>query len=170
MKPLLFTLLFCLFSFTTHAFPCKVVKVSDGDTITCLKNGNSQVKIRLYGIDAPEKKQAFGQQSRLALAHLLAGKIVEIEDCGPDRYGRIIGIIKSGGTIINRQMIQDGYAWLYPAFCRRPECSEWKTQEELAKAARRGLWRGNKPISPWQWRKKARRSHFSENTQGSAKK
>lgn len=137
-----------------HAYPCKVIKVSDGDTITCLKNGNSQIKIRLYGIDAPEKKQSFGQRARQPLASMLAGKTVDIQDCGKDPYGRLLGIIKSNGVNINREMIKDGFAWVYPAFCRKSECQELANQEKRARTARRCLWRDRSPVPPWEWRRK----------------
>ena len=90
----------------------KVVSISDGDTITVL-SGKEQTKVRLYGIDAPEKKQDYGQRSKQFLASLIAGQMVEIEPKGKDRYKRTLGIIHYKGQDINAQMVLNGYAWAY---------------------------------------------------------
>lgn len=91
-------------------FSAKVVKVSDGDTITVLTQNKESIKVRLYGIDAPEAKQDFGKVSKEYLSSLIAGKIVEIKSSGQDRYGRILGTIYAGNTDINAKMVEDGYA------------------------------------------------------------
>lgn len=139
-------------SFASEAI-CKVVKVSDGDTVTCLDAENRQTKIRLYGIDAPEKKQDFGQKSRQTLASMVAGKIVEVEEAGRDRYGRTIGLIKSDGQNVNEEMIKRGYAWVYSQYCKKAFCEDWKQAEENARNNRLGIWQ-ERAIPPWEWRKK----------------
>jgi endonuclease YncB( thermonuclease family) len=88
----------------------KVVRVSDGDTITILDATNAQNKVRLNKIDAPEKKQAFGEVSRKHLASMVAGKIVNVEWAKKDKYGRILGDITIGTTNVNLRMVQDGLA------------------------------------------------------------
>ena len=92
------------------AFSAKVIKISDGDTITVL-SGKEQTKVRLYGIDAPEKKQDYGQRSKQFLASLIAGQVVEVDPRGKDRYKRTIGTIYLDGKDINAQMVANGYAW-----------------------------------------------------------
>ncbi len=93
--------------------PCKVVKVSDGDTVHVLDQSKKKHKIRLGGIDAPEKKQVFGKKSGKNLSNLVAGKNVEVEYSKRDRYGRIIGKLIKDGQDINLMQIKQGFAWHY---------------------------------------------------------
>ena len=117
----------------------KVVKISDGDTITVL-NGKEQTKVRLYGIDAPEKKQDYGQRSKQFLASLVAGQVVEVEPKGKDRYKRTLGIIHHKGQDINAQMVLNGYAWAYVKYSRI-----YVDQEKMARENKRGLWQSSDP-------------------------
>lgn len=126
----------------------KVVKISDGDTITVL-NGKEQTKVRLYGIDAPEKKQDYGQRSKQFLASLIAGQMVEVEPKGKDRYKRTLGIILYKGQDINAQMVLNGYAWAYVKYSRI-----YVDQEKTARENKRGLWQSSNPTPPWEWRKR----------------
>ena len=128
------------------AFSAKVVKISDGDTITVL-SGKEQTKVRLYGIDAPEKKQDYGQKSKQFLASLIAGQVVEVEPKGKDRYKRTLGIIQYKGQDINAQMVLNGYAWAYVKYSRI-----YVDQERLARENKRGLWQSSDPTPPWGWR------------------
>lgn len=130
------------------AFSAKVVKISDGDTITVL-SGKEQTKVRLYGIDAPEKKQDYGQKSRQFLASLIAGQIVEVEPKGKDRYKRTLGIIHYKGQDINAQMVLNGYAWAYVKYSRI-----YVDQEKTARENKLGLWQSSNPTPPWEWRKR----------------
>ena len=123
----------------------RVVKVSDGDTITVLDAVNAQHKIRLYGIDAPEKNQAFGQVSRNHLASLVAGKAVRVEYSKKDKYQRILGTVFVGETDINLKMIADGMAWHYKKFDQTPAYAK---AEDAARSNKLGLWRDPKPIEP----------------------
>nr|DAX64722.1 MAG TPA: nuclease-like protein [Caudoviricetes sp.] len=126
----------------------KVVKISDGDTITVL-SGKEQTKVRLYGIDAPEKKQDYGQRSKQFLASLIAGQVVEVEPKGKDRYKRTLGIIYHQGQDINAQMVSNGYAWAYVKYSRI-----YVNQEKTARENKRGLWQSSNPTPPWEWRKR----------------
>lgn len=125
----------------------KVVSVHDGDTITILTE-KEQIKIRLFGIDAPELKQAYGKKSKQFLSNLIAGQIVEVEKNGNDRYGRTIGTVSLNGEDINAQMVENGYAWAYRRFSKK-----YAPQESAAKFEKRGLWCDN-PTPPWEWRKR----------------
>ena len=125
----------------------KVVSVHDGDTITILTE-KEQIKIRLFGIDAPELKQAYGKKSKQFLSNLIAGQIVEVKENGNDRYGRTIGTISLNGEDINAQMVENGYAWAYRRFSKK-----YAPQESETKFEKRGLWRDD-PIPPWEWRKR----------------
>jgi ATP-dependent hsl protease ATP-binding subunit hslU len=131
------------------AYPAKVIKISDGDTITILTQQRKQIKVRFYGIDAPELKQPYGKKSKQFLANLIAGKVVEVEENGKDRYKRTIGTIYLNGADINAQMVANGYAWAYRKFSKK-----YTAQESQAKKQRLGLWRDKEPIPPWEWRRR----------------
>ena len=151
----LFVLLLLVFAVADNvsAWTGQVVSVTDGDTIKVLDPGGQQVKVRLYGIDTPEKKQAFGQAAKKYTANMIAGKVVEIEEVDKDRYGRIVGIVMIGGKNVNQELVRDGYAWVYKQYCKKPECREWQALEQAAKASRWGLWLDPAPMPPWDWRR-----------------
>ena len=131
----------------------KVVKVADGDTITILDSENKQIKIRLYGIDAPEKAQDFGKISRNYMSQLVAGKTIDVTVIDKDRYGRSIGRIKIDDKEVAEEMLKSGLAWLYTAYCKIPECERWKVLEDEARVAKIGLWSNPTAQEPWKWRK-----------------
>ena len=126
----------------------KVVSVHDGDTITVLQN-KQQIKVRLFGIDAPELKQPYGKKSKQFLANLIVGEVVEVEKNGKDRYKRTLGIIYHKGQDINAQMVLNGYAWAYVKYSRI-----YVDQEKTARENKRGLWQSSDPTPPWEWRKR----------------
>jgi len=135
--------------------PCKVVKVSDGDTVHVLDQARVKHKIRLGGIDAPERKQVFGKQSTKNLAGYIAGKNVEVEYNKRDRYGRIVGKLLKNGQDINLQQIKDGYAWHYKYYQNEQSAQDrrlYAEAENSAKDMKMGLWSA-KAIPPWEFRK-----------------
>ena len=152
MRTLLLFILILLLSSPVLALTGRVVNVADGDTVTILDANKRQNKIRLYGIDCPEKKQAFGQRARQFLAGMIAGKTVDISDMGPDRYGRTVGLIELDGISVNREMVKNGFAWVYRQYCKIPECRSWIQDEDMARNARLGLWQDWQPVPPWEWR------------------
>lgn len=153
----LFVLLLSASAFARSEISGKVVKVADGDTITVLAPGNHQIKVRLYGIDCPEKKQAFGQRARQFTAQRVAGKNVRVEIMDHDRYGRTVGVVYAeNGQNVNREILSAGMAWVYTQFCKASFCSEWKSVEQKAKRAGAGLWVEKNPLPPWEWRKMRR--------------
>ena len=133
------------------AWPAKVVSVSDGDTIVVLRQGE-QVKIRLYGIDTPEKRQAFGQKARDLTSTLVAGRHVEVEQKDVDRYGRIVGLVKVDGQNLNELIVQNGYAWVYRQYCKDRFCAEWLRLEGVARQQKKGLFSDSTAVPPWEWR------------------
>lgn len=145
MKQMLFLVLAAL---SLLAHPAKVIKISDGDTIAILQ-GKQQIKVRLFGIDAPELKQPYGKKSKQFLTNLIAGEVVEVKENGKDRYKRTIGIVYLGNTDMNAQMVENGYAWAYRKFSKK-----YTPQESKAKKQGLGLWRDKEPIPPWEWRKR----------------
>lgn len=131
----------------------KVIRVADGDTITILDAQNTQNKIRLYGIDAPEKAQDFGNKSREKLASLVAGKDIAVTVLDIDRYGRNVGRINIEGKEVAEEMLKAGMVWVYTSYCKIPECKQWKELETQAKTAKIGLWSNPTAQEPWLWRK-----------------
>ena len=117
----------------------KVVKVSDGDTVTILTSDKTQHKIRLNDIDAPEKKQAFGNKSKDNLAKYIAGKTVTVQYQKKDKYKRILGTIYYNNTDINLQQVKDGYAWVYKKYSNN---QTYYKAERTARDKRIGLWMG----------------------------
>lgn len=128
----------------------KVVRVSDGDTITILDETKVQHKVRLNRIDAPEKAQAFGEVSRKHLATMVAGKFVKVEWAKKDKYGRILGDISIGDVNVNLRMVQGGMAWHFKRF---DNTKEYALAESEARAKKIGLWKDADPIPPWEFRK-----------------
>ena len=151
-------LMLCLFLavpvWAAETFEGKVVGVSDGDTITVLTNQKRQIKVRLYGIDCPEKKQAYGDRAKELTEAVVFGKIVRVEVMGHDRYGRTLGIVYGpGGPALNRELLMNGLAWVYEGYCTRPESVWWRNHETAARSARQGLWSDGSPTPPWVYRK-----------------
>ncbi len=133
----------------------KVVGVTDGDTITLLVNGHDRYKVRLEGIDAPEKRQPYYQQAKQKLSDLTYREMVTVEFTKRDRYGRIVGKILRSDQDINLQMIESGLAWHYKKYAREqnPEDRTAYAQAELeARFARRGLWQDPAALAPWEYR------------------
>lgn len=134
----------------------KVVAVADGDTITVLDESKIQHKIRLAGIDAPERKQAFGQRAKEQLSDLVFGKTVQVETEKVDRYGRQIGKVLIDGRDANLVMVTYGMAWHYKKYQTEQASSDrllYSSAEEEAREGRVGLWREPAPVAPWDWRR-----------------
>jgi len=134
----------------------KVVGVSDGDTITVLDTEKFQHKVRLIGIDAPEKKQAFGQASKQSLSELVFDKDVKVEITKLDRYGRQLGTFFVGEIDANLEQITRSFAWHYKAY-QRDQTDLYRAvyaqAEKLAAEAQIGLWSVSDPIAPWDYRR-----------------
>jgi endonuclease YncB( thermonuclease family) len=139
--------------------PGLVVAISDGDTITLLTEDKQQLKIRLAGIDTPEKKQAFGTKARDHLASRIFKQDVEVDLRKKDQYGRYLGVIYISGVDMNQSMIQDGYAWFYKHYAKdqpKEEAQRYAKAEADARSKQRGLWSDPNPVPPWEFRKEAK--------------
>ena len=135
----------------------KVVSVADGDTITVLDAEKIQHKIRLQGIDAPEKAQAFGAKSKQALYELVHGKTVQIAYEKSDKYGRILGKVLLDGQDICHQQIKAGLAWHYKKYQNQQPLADrdaYSASETAAKNEKLGLWSDPRPMAPWDFRKR----------------
>ena len=127
----------------------RVVGVADGDTLTVLHD-RKQIKVRLVEIDAPEKKQAFGNRSKESLSAMCFGKTATLADKGKDRYGRTLARVNCDGIDANAEQVRRGMAWVYDRYVT--DKGLYAVQAE-AKAQRRGLWADANPVPPWEWRR-----------------
>ena len=134
----------------------RIVSISDGDTVTLLDANLQQHKIRLSGIDAPEKRQPFGNRSRLHLGTLVFGKHVTADCPKTDRYKRAACRIEVDGVDANLAQVEAGMAWHYKAYSREQSPADrWRyaKAEDRARDARQGLWADRAPVAPWDFRK-----------------
>ena len=154
----IFALFLLVLSCTSNAATLqgKVVGVADGDTITVLDATNTQHKIRLQGIDAPEKAQAFGQKSKQSLHQLVHSKQVTVDFDKKDKYGRTVGKVVLNGTDICLEQIKLGMAWHYKQYASEQTTIDREIYAKAALAARSdaiGLWKDKNPTPPWDFRK-----------------
>ena len=163
-KPLLFLLsLLCLGGVSLSDFlplsmgteSVLISAVSDGDTLRAADGR----RIRLYGVDCPEKRQARGADAIAITKRLTLGRTVKLEKVDQDKYGRVVGIVSldDGSVVLQEELLKAGAAWLYDQYCRRPVCIGWQTLENTARKRKVGLWSDPVPVPPWVWRKN--RSH-----------
>lgn len=134
----------------------RVVSIADGDSITLLATGNVQYKIRLSGIDAPEKRQPFSDVSKKSLSDMIYNRTVIVHFNKTDRYKRIIGRIELDGVDVNLEQIHRGLAWHYKQYMNEQHIDErlaYVMAEEAAREKRIGIWSENAPVAPWEWRR-----------------
>lgn len=132
--------------------PATVQKVSDGDTLTVRSSiDHRQLRVRLWGVDAPELGQPGGEEARSAVAQQLQGRSVTLELRDTDRYGRTVAVVRldtPGGVVdVGEDLVRAGLAW-----CYRRSSLQYSEEEEAARSARRGLWANADPLPPWAWR------------------
>ena len=159
MRRLTFLVLLVLFSAdSARAFTGEVVGVLDGDTIEVLHNGNAQ-RIRLQGIDCPEKGQPYGNNAKQATSALVFALEVTLQIHGKDKYGRILtDVLLADGTNVNHTLVKDGWCWWYRKYA--PDDVMLAALEAEAGLAQKGLWADPHPTPPWEFRK-ARRGNRS---------
>jgi micrococcal nuclease len=133
----------------------KVVRVADGDTITVLEN-RTQHRIRLFGIDAPERHQDFSNKAKQFVSELVFGKQVRVVKMDIDRYDRVVGMVYVGDVNVNEALVKNGLAWVYQRYCKVSICSSWLALEAQARAAKTGLWSHPNPVAPWEFRRSRR--------------
>lgn len=133
----------------------KVVGVSDGDTFTLLTDDKKQYKIRLHGIDCPEKGQDYGQVAKKFTSDNIFNTIVTVEETDIDRYGRTVGIVYlPDNRVLNEKLLKAGLAWHYKKYDQR---ENWAKMETVAKSKRIGLWKDADAIPPWDYRKNSKK-------------
>lgn len=157
------TLLLLALSFASaqaETFQAKVVRVTDGDTVVVFRQGKPEAKVRLLGIDAPERKQPFGAKAREALREKAAGRLVQVDTHKKDRYGRLLGRLRLGSRDLNLELVAEGWAWHYARYARDQfpgDASLYAAAAARAKQEGRGLWAqaqaGSEPQAPWDFRR-----------------
>jgi len=129
----------------------RVVRILDGDTLEVLRDGRAE-RVRLWGIDCPERGQAFGSAARRFTGDLAFGQNVVLRSHGTDRYGRLLAeVILPDGRNLNQELVRAGLAWWYREYAS--EALELARLEQEARAARRGLWSDADPLPPWEFRR-----------------
>jgi micrococcal nuclease len=137
----------------TEHYTGNVVSVADGDTFTILTSDFERFKVRLYGVDSPEKKQPYGVDARQYLDDLLYGKTVELEVKYIDMYSRYVSLVYIDNQLVNNLVIAEGYAWIYKTYCKQKDiCQMFEKSEIQARKEKKGLWVDKSPIAPWDWR------------------
>ena len=173
-------LLLLLFSPCSHAKEPKrviegvVTKVSDGDTIQVRDRFGTKVKVRLYGIDAPETEkrnrktgriskqgQPFGEEALESLTAKVYRRPVKIEVIDTDHYKRAVSIVWQGNRNVNTALVNEGLAWAYRDYLDRPYASEYLQAEESARKGKRGLWQQPNPQPPWDFRRSLKAKRYA---------
>lgn len=129
---------------------CRVVGVTDGDTLTCLSAEKKQIKVRLAQIDAPESSQPFGQRSKQALSDHVFSQDVDLERETTDRYGRMVAKVLKDGKDVNLEMVRQGMAWVYDQYAHD---QDYFSAQRTSQAAKIGLWADDNPVRPSEWRR-----------------
>ena len=129
----------------------KSVQVMAGDSFTCVLN-KEKLAVRLYGIDAPEKGQAFSEKAADSLRQLLEGKNVRIKVVEKEGEGKVIALVYADKTYVNEALVKNGSAWVSPRSCKLIFCQEWQHYQQIVKALKLSLWQEQQPVPPWEYK------------------
>ena len=151
-------------------FSGRVVGVVDGDTIDVLRggrpSGEKPLRVRLAGVDCPEKAQPYGTRARQATAELAFGADVRVLEKEHDRYGRTVGeVVLGDGTTLNRELVRRGWAWWYRQYSKDRALGDL---EIVARMERRGLWADLQPVPPWEWRARQHGERYAGRGEGAS--
>jgi len=163
VKTISATFLLLLLLIATDASAGRIIEgmvkaVYDGDTVLLATREESRLKVRLYGIDAPETKkpdmpgQPFAEVAKRTLMYKIMGRRIKAEIVDIDQYKRAVAVIRYSGRDINREMVSEGFAWAYRRYLQGPYASEYIGAEDLARSRHAGLWRDANPTPPWEFR------------------
>lgn len=143
-------LAWCPLALAAQPLTGKVIAVADGDTFTLLTADQQLVKVRLHGIDCPEKKQPYWAAAKAFTSRAVFGKKVQVRSTKKDRFGRVLGTVYYGANQnLNEELLAAGRAWHFKKYDRQ---AAWAALEQQARAGKKGLWQDAHPIAPWQWR------------------
>lgn len=132
-----------------EVFEARVVKVVDGDSLEVLR-GREAIRIRLEGIDCPERGQPWSQRAKQFTSKSTFDRVVQVRVKTRDRYGRLVARVIAEGRDVSPALLEAGLAWHYKQYNQEPELARLEAE---ARAARRGLWSDPDPIPPWEWRR-----------------
>lgn len=138
-----------------------VVRIADADSLTVMAQDGQQYRIRLQGIDAPERKQAYGTLCREKLSRLAQQKTVQVEAYKKDRYGRVVAKVRLNNNDLALMMLEQGCAWHYKAYAAEQGWRDKRAYDKAERTARQkqlGLWRNRNPLPPWKFRRQNRGS------------
>lgn len=137
-------------------FEGRVVRVFDGDTIEVLV-GRDPRRVRLFGIDTPERGQPWAERAKQALSRRVWQKEVRVNDVATDRYGRTVGEVYADNVCVGCELVREGNAWVYRRYTDDPVLYQLEAE---ARAARRGLWSlpEAQRVPPWEWRHAAQKN------------
>jgi len=124
--------------------------VTDGDTLVLLTKDKQQIKIRLAGVDCPEKTQDYGNKATLFVRELCYNKEVKVIQTGTDRYGRTLGILYVDSINVNEVLVRNGLAWHYK---RYSDSHRLDSLEQIARKEKLNIWSLSNPVPPWEYRK-----------------
>ncbi len=142
-----------------HAAVYRLARLFDGDSFELADSAGRKLNVRLYGIDAPGRKQNFGEASSRHLLSLMKGHTFCMQVFSRDQYNRHVAVVyrvengKIDDISLNQHQIRSGMAWVYDHFCTGNFCKAWKKEETLARRQRLGLWKDASPVPPWKWRR-----------------
>jgi len=152
MKIITFILFLLSFSlFGGDIITGRALWIDDGDTFWMVTKDKAAVKIRMWGIDAPEKDQPGGKEATMALIQMIGRKQIKVETFGLDRYkSRTMGRVYLGALDVNLEMVATGNAWWYRQYA--PKATDIQAAEIKARAAKLGIWSAPIVLPPWDWR------------------
>ena len=142
---------------STGAATLTAARVFDGDSLVVRGPAGKETELRLFGIDAPERGQAYSNKAKQALQRLLGRQRLRMETVETDRYGRVVAVLYREGDAesVNAQMVGQGFAWVYR---RYNQDADMLALEEQARRSNLGLWADRStPVPPWKWRQEQRR-------------
>ncbi len=157
MRGLLLGVLLCVaVAARAEALPGIVIVVIDGDTVLFRPDhyhpaSRAFLKVRLAGIDAPERDQPHGAAATQALKAIALKQRATLDVVATDVYGRKVGVLVVGATAVNAELVRQGHAWA----SSRDSADALRVEQEAARQARRGLWSQAEPTPPWVWRRRA---------------
>lgn len=131
-----------------------VRSVVDGDTLYIIDSSRNEQKIRIYGIDCPEPKQAYGTEAKEKLRSFIDGKTITLIVTGHDRYGRVVGIVLKDSVDVGLSLVKSGHAWAYRKYLGPEYLTKYIEAESYAKNKKLGLWEKGNAVEPWNYRRK----------------
>jgi micrococcal nuclease len=141
----------------SESFSGTVKKVIDGDSLIIAARGMTY-EVRLYGLDAPEYNQPFADDAKEYVKNWVDGNRVTVYPEYVDSYKRTVAVVVKGHQVLNRDLVEAGFAWVSPRYCHKDVCRSWTEMEERARHERKGLWQDSLPVSPWIWKRSGRRT------------